>query len=218
MSSIKPHFISIVSPVYQGAGIVAELVKRISEEVIKVTDNYEIILVEDASPDNSWEEIEKACCKNPRVKGVKLSKNFGQQNAISAGLQYSTGDFVVVMDCDLQDNPRYILDLYEKALLGNDIVYTRKNDRKHNIVKNIFAGIYFKVINYLSDNSSADNKTGAYTMLSRKVVNAFCKIKDHHRHYLMILKLLGFQSTYINIVHEERFEGKSSYNFFKLFN
>ena len=100
----KPY-ISIVSPVYRGEKMIDELVRRNVESVSSLTDDYEIILVNDASPDNSWDEILKQCAVNPRVKGINLSRNFGQHYAITAGLHYAKGDWVVVMDCHLQDRP-----------------------------------------------------------------------------------------------------------------
>ncbi len=208
--------ISIVSPVYKAELIVHELVKRIVEETSKITPDFEIVLVEDGGPDNSWDRIAEEAAADVRVKGIKLSRNFGQQYAITAGLNCAKGDYVVVMDCDLQDNPKYIVDLYAKALEGNDIVYTKKNERKHGAIKNLLAGFFFWVFNFLTNNQRADSKTGAYSMLSRKAVNAFCSVKEYHRHYLMILRLIGFKSDHIVVVHEERFEGKTSYNLAKL--
>lgn len=210
------QFISIVSPVYKAEKILPELIRRISQEVLKITEKFEIILVEDGSPDLSWEVIEKLSINDTRIKGVKLSRNFGQQYAISAGLSYAQGDWVIVMDCDLQDNPKYIGDLYEKACEGFEIVYTSKLKRSHNFLKNFFAHTFFYIFNYLSDSQRADHRIGAYSILSRKVVDAFCRIKDTHRHYLMVLRYLGFSTTTIPIVHDKRFEGKSSYSYFKL--
>jgi polyisoprenyl-phosphate glycosyltransferase len=212
---IDTMVLSIVSPVYQAENIVDALVLRITQEVEKITPSYEIILVEDGSRDESWNKIELNCQRNRKVKGIKLSRNFGQHYAISAGLGNASGQWVVVMDCDLQDNPKYIKDLYEKAQEGYDIVYTAKTKRQHSFFKDIIANAYFFIFNYLSDQKQ-DDKTGAYSIISRKVVDAFCQIKDFHRHYLPILQLVGFKSTIINIEHEKRFEGKSSYNFLKL--
>ena len=129
-----PH-ISIVSPVYKGERMVVELVRRNVESVRSITSDYEIILVNDASPDNSWEEIVKQCAANPKVKGINLSRNFGQHYAITAGLHYAMGDWVVVMDCDLQDRPEEIPNLYRKAQEGYDIVYARRAIRKDNRLK-----------------------------------------------------------------------------------
>lgn len=208
--------ISIISPVYKAEKIVDKLVQSIVESVSVITPNYEIILIEDGSPDNSWSKIEENCKNNTLVKGLKLSRNFGQHFAITAGLIEAKGNYVIVMDCDLQDNPIYIKELYEKAKMGFDIVYTIKKERNHSWFKNLTSAIFFKIFNYLTDNQTASSSIGSYSMLSRKVVNAFCQIKDTHRHYLMVLRTLGFSSANISIIHEKRYEGKSSYNLSKL--
>ncbi|MBC8342632.1 MAG: glycosyltransferase family 2 protein [Bacteroidetes bacterium] len=213
----KNPYISIVSPVYMAEGIVDELVKRIKVEISKITDNYEIILVEDGSPDQSWEKIEENCNAEKRVKGIKLSRNFGQHYAITAGLQESNGDYVVVMDCDLQDNPKYIVDLLNKAKEGFDIVYTVKKVRKHGIIKNFFAGCFHKVYNWLANDKrmSSYDKIGAFSLISRKVVEAFCDYNEFHRAYLPVLRWLGFSNAIIPIEHEKRYLGKTSYSFSK---
>ncbi len=208
--------ISIVSPVYRAEKIVHELVKRISEAVSPLTDNYEIILVEDGSPDNSWEKILEACGTNSHVKGIKLSRNFGQHYAITAGIEASTGNYVVIMDCDLQDNPKYISEMLLRCKSGSDIVYTSKEKRRHSGFKNIAANIYFRIFNYLSESQQATDDVGSYSMITRRVADAYLAIGDFHRHYLMILRLLGFSSAMLRIEHEKRFEGSSSYTFRKL--
>jgi dolichol-phosphate mannosyltransferase len=118
----KPH-ISVVSPVYRAEKIVSELVRQLHENVSKITDNYEIILVNDASPDNSWLSIVHECEQDVRVKGINLSRNFGQHYAVTAGLSYAKGEWVVVMDCDLQDRPDEIPNLYAKSQEGWDILF-----------------------------------------------------------------------------------------------
>src|SRR5687767_3259849 len=114
--------LSIVSPVFRGEKTVLPLVERIKESVREITENFEIILVEDHSPDKSWEKIKEAAGTDRRVIGIKLSRNFGQHYAITAGLDKATGEWVVVMDCDLQDLPEEIPNLYRKAQEGYDIV------------------------------------------------------------------------------------------------
>lgn len=214
----KNPLISIVSPVYRAEKIVDELVKRISAEVSAITENFEIILVEDGGPDNSWRKIEENCNADSRVKGIKLTRNFGQHFAITAGIENAKGDFVVVIDCDLQDDPKYIPEMYKKIKEGYDIVYTYKEERKHNFMKNVTAKMFNAFFNYLVDNknSKAHSNVGSYSMLTRKAVDAFCIYGDYQRHYLMVLRWIGMRSTHIHIEHYERFEGKSSYNFSKL--
>lgn len=210
--------ISIVSPVYKAEKIISELVNQINLEVSKITTQFEIVLVEDGSLDNSWEEIEKQCALFSHVKGIKLSRNFGQHFAITAGIENAKGEYVIVMDCDLQDNPKYISDLYQEALKGYDIVYTYKTERHHTFLKNITAYLFNKIFNYLIDNKNwkSDNNVGAYSLLSRKAANAFISLNDYQRHYLMVLRWIGFRHTYIEIQHNKRAEGKSSYSFSKL--
>ncbi len=215
-NSVQPVLISIVTPVYRAENIIDELVRRIEEATKTITDDFEIILVEDGSPDNSWRKIIENCSKNKFVKGIKLSRNFGQHYAITAGLEASCGQYAVVMDCDLQDNPKYIPELYKKALEGNEIVYTHKIKRKHSFLKNISARFFFAMFNWLSNSKNANANVGSYSMLSRKAVNDFLKIKDFHRHYLMVLRWLGFTNSYIIIEHEKRFAGNSSYNLYRL--
>src|ERR1700744_1679973 len=108
--------ISVVSPVYKAEKIVDELVRQLTAELQKITDDYEIVLVEDCGPDNSWEKIKANCAADKHVKGIKLSRNFGQHHAITAGLDHCTGEWVVVMDCDLQDKQQEIGRLYQEAL------------------------------------------------------------------------------------------------------
>jgi dolichol-phosphate mannosyltransferase len=209
---------SIVSPVYMSACIVDELVKQIKEEVSKITDNFEIILVEDGSPDQSWQRIEKNCEDDKRVKGIKLSRNFGQHYAIAAGLAESYGEYVIVMDCDLQDNPKYIPDLLSKSREGFDIVYTVKKRRRHGTFKDFFAWWFHKIFNWLIGNKNlySSGKIGSYSLITRKVVDAYGQVNDYYRPYLVILHWLGFSTAYISIEHDKRFIGGSSYTPLKL--
>ncbi len=215
---VKEPIISIVSPVYNAEKIIPELVRRIEEEVIKITSNYEIILVEDCGPDNSWEAICLVAESNKNVKGIRFSRNFGQHIAIKSGLEISKGDCCIVMDCDLQDNPKYIKDLVLKWNEGYDIVFTQKEKRAHSKFKNITAVIFNKVFNYLADNklTKSSKDVGSYSLVSRKAIDAFIKCNDYQFHYLMVLRWIGFKTDSIIIKHEQRYEGESSYNLKKL--
>lgn len=106
--------ISVVIPMYGCKAAVRELHQRLVKTLEQITEDFEIIMVNDACPQNSWEVIEEICKEDRRVKGIEMARNFGQIKAITAGLDYSTGDWVVVMDCDLQDRPEEILNLYNK--------------------------------------------------------------------------------------------------------
>lgn len=212
-------FLSVCSPVYRAQSILPELVRRIEESLKPLAIDYEIVLVEDCSPDESWNVISQICTENSRVIGVKLAKNSGQHNAITAALAHAKGDYVVVMDCDLQDDPKYIPELLTEAQKGYHIVYTAKEKRSHSAFKNLTGRLYGYFLLKLTGNSELyKSEIGSYSLLSRNAVEAFLSFREVHRHYLMILRRLGFRSTAIRIKHNPRFEGKSSYTFFKLLN
>lgn len=210
--------ISVVIPVYNCDKCLEELVSSIIKSITQVTDDYEIIFVNDDSPDNSWEVISKLCQSESNIKGINLSRNFGQHPAIFCGLSYASGDVVVVMDCDLQEDPSYIPELYKKYKEGYDIVFTYRDKRKYPLWKNIGVYFYTLLYNYLVNNKRLinDENVGAFSLISRKVVDSFLQFKDAQFHYIIILRWLGFKSTYVKIKHIPRKHGKSSYNFKKL--
>lgn len=208
--------ISVVSPVYKAEKIVDELVKRLTEVLREITPDYEIILVEDCGGDRSWERIEDNCRRDEHVKGILLSRNFGQHYAITAGLMAATGDVIVVMDCDLQDDPVHIKKLYDEFNNGYDVVFTRRIRRKHSFFKAITAKIYNSLFAIFSDKNYELN-VGSMTMFSARVKDEFIKLKDQDRLYIQLLKWVGFRSTYVPVEHRERFEGNSSYSVSKLF-
>jgi dolichol-phosphate mannosyltransferase len=211
---ISPH-ISVVSPVYKGEKMVAELVHRNVKSVSAITSNYEIILVNDASPDNSWDEIVKQCALNSKVKGINLSRNFGQHYAITAGLHYAKGDWVVVMDCDLQDQPEEILNLYKKAQEGFDIVYARRVVKHVGWWKRFSSVAFHKVFNWLSG-SKTDPTIGNFGIYRNKVIEEYNKIPQQARSFGSVLRVLGFQIGFVDVEQAESARGGSSYTLRKL--
>ncbi len=211
--------ISIVTPIYLSEHSLEEFTEKVLQSIHAITRNYEIIFVNDASPDNSWKIIEKLSQNNPQIKGIALSRNFGQHPAIFCGLQHCHGEVAIVMDCDLQEDPSYIPQLYSKYKEGYDIVYTFKKKRKHKLWKNIAVKAYSLLYNYLIDNKALTNKesVGSYSLITRKVIDEFIKFKDCQFHYLIVLRWLGFKSAFVEIEHFDRKYGESAYNFKKLF-
>lgn len=195
--------------------MVHELVSRIKENVSKITEDFDIILVNDASPDNSWEMILKECHSDHRVKGINLSRNYGQHRAITAGLNYAKGDWVVVMDCDLQDRPEEIPRLYEKAMEGYDKVYGEREERKDKFLKKLSSTIFNAVYQYLSG-VKTNKKIANFGIYKKDVIDAVCRMPEQDRGFGGLLYYVGFKSTSIPIKHGERLEGKSSYTFSKL--
>jgi len=209
----QPMF-SIVSPVYKAEKIVPELVRRIQESTNKISDDYEIILVCDGSPDNSWSAIKEECQKDKRVKGINLSRNFGQHYAITAGMQYVRGEWIILMDCDLQDRPEEIPNLYSKALEGYDIVQARRMHRPDSLFKRASSRCFHIVFDWLSG-MKTDPLIGNLGIYSRKVIDSFNSMPETSRSFGTLLSYVGFKRATIDSEHDIRFEGKSSYTLFK---
>lgn len=207
--------ISVVSPVYRAERIVPELVKRLHAQLATLTTDYEIILVDDRSPDDSWSQITTACSVDHRVKGLRLSKNFGQHHAITAGLDRCKGDWVVVMDCDLQDRPEEINHLYQEALRGYDIVFARRAQRQDGAIKKLSSKIFFGVFSYLSG-IKQDGTISNFGIYSRKAINAINTLREPMRAFSPMARWVGFKKTAIDVTHAQRFEGKTSYSWSRL--
>lgn len=209
--------LSIVSPVYKGEKMVDELVSRIISSVQKITPDFEIILVEDCGPDNAWEKIVAQTKTDVRVKGIKLSKNFGQHHAITAGLDLAQGEWTVVMDCDLQDRPEEIVNLYHKAQEGYDIVFARRAKRKDHFFKRKSSQLFYAVFTYLSG-VQQDGTIANFGIYSHKAVKAMNSMREPMRAFAPMAKWIGFNRTAIDVEHSERFEGKTTYNWTRLIN
>lgn len=208
--------ISIISPVYRTENIIGELLKQLHENLQAITDNYEIILVNDASPDNSWTEILKEGEKDKRVKGINLSRNFGQHYAITAGLSFASGEWIVVMDSDLQDRPDEIPNLYTKAQEGFDSVFAQRVQRTDSFFKRNFSKLFYFFFSYLTD-TKQDPSVANFGIYHRKVIDAILLMKDQIRFFPTMVQWVGFRKCYLPVKHSERFEGETSYNYKSLF-
>ena len=207
--------ISIVSPVYRAEKILPILVSEINLVMERIGKDYEIILVDDRSPDNSWEVMKVLSSQNPKIKSIRLSRNFGQHSAIFAGLTKTKGDWVVVMDCDMQDQPKEIAKLYKKALEGYDIVLGQRENRKDKFLKKLSSKLFYKVFNYLSG-GHFNNEIGNFGIYRKKVINSILNINDYIKFFPLFINWVGFKSVSIPIEHGEREEGKSSYSISRL--
>ena len=212
---MEPIEISIVSPVYGCKVCLAELYDRLVSSLSAITSSFEIILVNDACPQNSWEFIELLCERDERVKGINLSRNFGQHYAISAGLDHAKGKWVVVMDCDLQDRPEEIAKLYAKAQEGYDIVFGKRFERQDGFFKRLGSLVFNKVLEYFTE-TTQDNSVANFGIYSQKVVATINRYREQSRDFLLFARLVGFKSTAIEIQHAQRGHGKSSYTLRKL--
>ncbi|TRX47548.1 glycosyltransferase family 2 protein [Bacteroides sp. HF-5092] len=208
--------ISIVSPIYRAENIVEELVRQIVKNVEPLTSDFEIVLVNDASPDRSWMKIREICHKDSRVKGINLSRNFGQHYAITAGLSYASGEWVVVMDCDLQDRPDEIPNLYVKALEGWDSVFAQRVERQDSFFKRMSSKCFYGLFSYLTE-TRQDSSVANFGIYNRKVVKAILSMQDSVRYFPTMAQWVGYDKCYLPVRHSERLEGTSSYNIRRLF-
>ena len=208
--------ISIVSPVYRAEKILPILVSEINLVMERIGEDYEIILVDDRSPDNSWEVMKVLSSQNSKIKSIRLSRNFGQHSAIFAGLTRAKGDWVVVMDCDMQDQPKEIAKLYKKALEGYDIVLGQRENRKDKFLKKLTSRLFYKVFNYLSG-ANFDNNVANFGIYHQKTIKSILGMKDYVKFFSLFINWIGFKSISIPIEHGEREEGKSTYSVGRLF-
>ena len=207
--------ISVVSPVYQAAPIVPRLVSEVSSALGELTDSFEIILVDDRSRDDSWNAIKQECNKSSHVRGLRLSRNFGQHSAITAGLGLAKGDWIVVMDCDLQDRPDQISALYRKALEGYDIVFARRRLRRDSRLKRFYSRAFYSVFSYLTE-TAQDAAIANFGIYHKKVIDAVLNMDDNIRYFPAMVQWVGFQSARVDVEHSSRAQGESTYNLRRL--
>lgn len=206
--------ISIVSPVYKAEACLRDLVEEIHNSMLQIGKSYEIILVDDRSPDRSWEIMRQISQKYKEVKCVRLSRNFGQHPAIMAGLSQAKGNWIVVMDCDLQDQPKEIIKLYQKALEGYDIVLAKRKNRKDSFLKKMSSIIFSKVYGFFTD-TKFDNEVANFGIYHQKVISEVLKMNDFIKSFPLFINWVGYKKTSIIVEHAQR-EGKSSYTISKL--
>ncbi|MDQ6750464.1 MAG: glycosyltransferase family 2 protein [Actinomycetota bacterium] len=203
--------LSVVIPVYGCAGSLRELHRRLRASIEALTSDFELIFVEDASPDGSWDVLVELAQQDPAVKAYGLSRNFGQDAAITAGLSRSQGRRVIVMDCDLQEPPEAVPELYRKALEGYEVVRTSRQTRGHSRLRRWSSRGYRRVMLERDSHPEFSNMS----LLSRKVVDAFLSMRDRDREYTLVLDWLGFSQAVVTIDFTER-ETKSSYTMQRL--
>lgn len=206
--------LSIVIPLFNEGTLVEELIRRVKLNSKVVTQEFEIILVDDGSTDFTWEKIENGAKQDRRVKGIKFSRNFGHHYALTAGLHHAVGEWVVVMDGDLQDRPEVIPELYNKVIEGFDIVFVSRRNRPERIYYKIIQKIFYWILRRFSG-INFDSSQANFSILNRKVVEAFKNFPENTRFYASTIKWLGFRRTEILADHGQRFSGTPSYTLSK---
>jgi dolichol-phosphate mannosyltransferase len=204
--------LSIVIPVYKEEANILPFLKRLIPVVERISKMSEIIFILDPSPDQTEKVIIEISTANPRIKLIKMSRRFGQPAATMAGLGFSSGKRVVVIDVDLQDPPEVILELNKKMDEGFDVVYaTRRTRAGETFLKKIFATFGYKVINSLSDVQIPKN-TGDFRIMSRRVVDEICGLNEKHGFLRGLVAYVGFNQTGVLYDRDSRHTGKGNYN------
>lgn len=202
-------------PVYGCKNCLEELVERVGRTLDATGSTHEIILVDDNSPDQAWERILEISQVQQRVHGLRLSRNFGQHAAISAGLAYASGATIIVMDCDLQDVPEEITTLLEALTDGVEVVLGQRIDRQDNWLKRTSSLLFYKTLGWLTD-TQYDHSTANFGAYSRKVIDALNSMPESDRFLPLLVRWTGFNTKKVNVTHGRRTEGKSSYSLGKL--
>jgi glycosyltransferase involved in cell wall biosynthesis len=203
--------LSVVVPIFREEATLRELYRRLEAALSGITQEFEIVLVSDGGRDGSWAVIRALAAADPRVKGVKFTRNFGQHLAISAGLDACDGDWVVVMDGDLQDRPEVIPELYAKAQEGYEVVFVARKDRPESALYRAAARIFYRLLKLLA-NTEYDPEHGNFSIISRRVVEQYRAMGEALRFYGGIIDWLGFERTAITASHGARYAGAPGYD------
>ena len=202
--------LSVVVPVFNESSLIEELLRRVINNVKFITEDFEILIVDDGSQDQTWVLIEAEAKKESRIKGIKFSRNFGHHYAITAGLHNSEGEWVVVMDGDLQDRPEVIPELYKKAQTGFNVVFVSRKNRPEKLYYRMAQKLFYLILRGLSG-IDFDSTQANFSIISKKVVDAFKIFPENSRFYGSTIKWLGFSRSFIYADHGVRHSGSPSY-------
>jgi glycosyltransferase involved in cell wall biosynthesis len=211
--SIQPD-LSIVIPVYRSADCLEALITTIDQALPPTGRDFEVVLVNDFSPDNSWAVIESLCRTRPQVIGIDLRRNFGQDNAIITGLRIARGRYVAVMDDDLQHHPRDLPLMLEKIETGYDVVYADFRIKQHRLWKNLGSWFNGKVAEWVI-NKPKDVYLSPYKIIRREVVDMICRYEGPDPYIDGLLFQVTARITQIPVEHHSRYAGRSTYTFWK---
>lgn len=208
--------ISIIIPVFNGSNTIKLLAEKIDKYLKDANYSYEILFVDDNSNDASWECIKNLCSDNIFIKGLKLNSNFGQHNAIMAGLNFSKGNFIITMDDDLQHNPKYILKIVEKLKQGCNLCYCEYKNREHKLWKKVVSYIHNLILS-LGTQKSFNTYASSYRGFDKDLNSKIIKNKESYIYLDILILNHNPKIDKISIIHEKRADGDSQYNFYKLF-
>jgi polyisoprenyl-phosphate glycosyltransferase len=209
--------LSLVIPIYNEEKLIPDLVKRTISALESFVSDYEVIFVDDGSSDSSLASLLSFQKENKRLKVLSLSKNFGHQAAYTAGLEFAKGNYVAMMDGDLQDPPEILVDFYNKITLeGFDIVSGRKTMRKGKSNRNVFAFLFHLLFKNVSEIQDVGN-AGNFSMMTREALTALLMLKEKVRYLPGLRTYLGFKQGSVDYIRDDRFEGNSKMSLGKLY-
>ncbi|MDN3669968.1 glycosyltransferase family 2 protein [Echinicola jeungdonensis] len=208
-------FFSVVCPVYKTRHQLEELVDRLEAVFNELDKDFEVILVDDGCPEDSWDLIALLTQKNDFIKGVKLSRNFGQHYAITAGLDQSMGQWVIVMDADLQDLPEEIPSLYKKAKEGFQVVVAKRKERKDGRRKRWASWLFYKILSYLT-RTSMDHQVANFGIYHAQVIEEIKRLKEQVRYFPALVQWVGFRQVKVEVKHGDNSGRVSAYSWEKM--
>lgn len=210
--------LSLIIPVYNEEGVVSELYRRLSLVLEKISYSIEILFVNDGSSDGTKNELESLQASDSRVCILDLSRNFGKEIAMTAGIDYAQGDAVIIMDADLQDPPELIPELVTEWQKGYDVVYAKRVERRgERWLKRATAYLFYRFMaRFTNVNIPAD--TGDFRLLSRRAVESLKELREHHRFMKGLFAWIGYPQKAVPFHRDPRFTGFSKWNYFRLWN
>lgn len=209
--------ISIVIPCYNEQEAIPYFYREINKISKKMKEEFEFIFVNDGSKDNTLITIKRLSKKDTRIKYIDLSRNFGKEAAMLAGLEYSKGDLIAIMDADLQDPPELLPKMVYYIKKGYDSVGTRRVTRKGEpLIRSFFARLFYKIINKMSKIEMVDGARD-YRLMTRQMVNSIISLKEYNRYSKGLFSFVGYKTKWIEFENVNRVAGETKWNFFKLF-
>lgn len=208
--------ISVIIPVFNEEKNIALLHQRLTEVIQKITSDYELLFINDGSRDNTLQLVKNISTTDPHVKYINFSRNFGHQVAVTAGLDYSRGNTVVIIDADLQDPPELIMEMYSKMREGYDVVYAKRKSRKgETFMKKLTARVFYRLLQRITSvNIPVD--TGDFRIVSRKIVNVLKQMPEQQKYLRGQIAWAGYRQTFIEYERRERHAGQTGWPYRKM--
>jgi polyisoprenyl-phosphate glycosyltransferase len=215
VAAVELPEIAVIVPVYNGRAMLVELCRRLVAALGALDVEFIIVLVDDAGPDQPWPVIREIGQQDPRIKGIRLSRNFGQHYALTAGIDFARANWYVIMDCDLQDAPEDIPLLYAKALEGHEMVAGIRRKEGHGVPKRLGSRVFYSAFSMFSG-IRLDWSVGNFRIFSDRAATGFRAMREQLRFVPASFEWMGFDPVYLELPHYRRAEGKSSYSLSKL--